>query len=88
MYAATFLQARDPVSAYDTGDRFDKMQKEGNQVLIDGLQVTDKRLVDLRLGTDDRIPVIDADIKLTKLVALHDLGDGMNRMADLITYNA
>ena len=85
MYAATFLQARDPVSAYDTGDRFDKMQKAKEiQVLIDGLQVIEKRLVDLRLGTDDRIPVIDADIKLTKLVALHDLGDGMNRMADLI----
>ena len=84
-YGTTFLQAREPVSTDDTADRFSKLQEAKEiQILIDGLQVIEERLEDLRIRTDDRVPGIDADIGLTRLVSMNDLGDGMNRMADLI----
>ena len=79
------LQARDPVSAKDTADRFVKLQNAKEvPVLVKGLNVIERDLADLRLSTDDRQPYLDADIGLTRLIALRNLGDGMNRLADLI----
>lgn len=84
-FKATFLLARYPVSKSDTTDRFSKLQGVKEiQTLIEGLQIIEPRLEDLRVRTDDRDSSIDADIGLTRLVSMNDLGDGMNRMVDLI----
>ncbi len=79
------LAARDAVSARDTAERFLRLQNAKDvAVLVGGLNVIEPDLVDLRLSTDDIQPYLDADIGLPRLIALKNLGDGMNRMADVI----
>ena len=74
------------VSAEKTSDRFSKLQEaKETQSLVQGLRVIEPRLRDIRLRTDDGRPNLDADIKgLSRLVSMRDLGDGMNRMVDII----
>ncbi len=83
---STFLPARETVSVEKTSDRFSKMQEaKETQRLVEGLRVIEPRLRDIRLRTDDGRPNLDADIEgLSRLVSMRDLGDGMNRMVDMI----
>ena len=82
---ANFLYSREKMSPKITSDRFTKLQdsKEIDE-LISGLRIIEDRLIDLRIGTEDGRPSINADINLPKLVSLSTLGDGMNRVADLL----
>ena len=83
--SACLLPARTPVSAIDTAERFVEVQNAKEvPVLVKGLKIIERDLVDLRLSTADRQPYLDADIGLKRLIALDNLGDGMNRMADVI----
>ena len=79
------LQARVPVSAHENAGRFVQLQNAKKvDVLVKRLQVIENRLTDLRLSTDERQPFLDADIGLPRLIPLNNLGEGMNRMAELI----
>ena len=83
--AATFLPARERVSREDTASRFSYLQDaKGIQILVDGLQIIEPRLKDLRLSARDRSPAIVADIGLSNLVDLKHLGDGMTRLTDFL----
>ena len=85
IFSATFLPARERVKGRDTASRFSRLQDEkGIQILVDGLQVIEPRLEDLRLSANDRGSEIVADIGLTKLVHMRLLGDGMIRLTDFL----
>ena len=79
------LQARNAESASATERRFLKMQKAKEvPVLVKGLNIIEPDLDDLRLSIDYRHTFLEADIRLSRLIPLQNLGDGMNRMADVI----
>ena len=82
---ANFLYSREKMSSRLTSDRFTKLQESKKLgELIAGIKIIEDRLIDLRIGTENGRPSIDADIGLPKLVSLRTLGDGMNRVADLL----
>ncbi len=82
---ANFLYSREKMSPKQTSDRFTRLQQSKKlDELIAGLKIIEERLIDLRIGTEDGRPSIDADINLPKLVSLSTLGDGMTRVADLL----
>ena len=85
IFSTTFLPARERVKSDDTASRFSRLQDaKGIQILVDGLQIIEPRLEDLRLSAKDRSSEIVADIGLTKLVHLRHLGDGMIRLTDFL----
>ena len=83
--SANFLYAREKIIPKVTSDRFSEIQGSKKlDTLINGLRVIEPRLLDLRIGTEDGRPSINADIGLSQLVSLNTLGDGMNRMSDML----
>ena len=85
IFLTTFLPARERVRRDDTASRFSRLQDaKGIQTLIDGLQIIEPRLEDLRLSAQDRRSEIVADIGLTNLVHMKHLGDGMTRLTDFL----
>ena len=85
IFSTTFLPARERVQRDDTASRFSRLQDEkGIQILVDGLQIIEPRLEDLRLSAKDRRSEIVADIGLAKLVHMRHLGDGMIRLTDFL----
>ena len=83
--AATFLPVRERVEQSDTASRFSDLQDaKGIGVLVDGLQIIEPRLKDLRLSAKERSPEIVADIGLASLVHLRHSGEGMTRLTDFL----
>lgn len=84
-FVTTFLPTRERVRRDDTANRFSRLQDaKGIQTLIDGLQIIEPRLEDLRLSAQDRRSEIVADIGLTSLVHMKHLGDGVIRLTDFL----
>ena len=85
LYPAKMTHAREKAHSREITSRFDRIQKAKQlDILIETLQVFEPGLTDLRLGTNDSQHVIEAEMGLPQLVSLNNLGDGMNRMLELI----
>ncbi len=85
LYPANMSNAREKAHSRENSRRFDRIQKSKRlDVLIETLQVFEPELTDLRLGTNDALHVIEAEMGLPELVTLNNLGDGMNRMLELM----
>lgn len=76
-----FLYTREPIDSDDNVKRFSNMrQSNTTSVLIDVLGMIEPRLKGLEILYDS----IHANVGLSQLIPLTNLGDGMNRIASLI----
>ncbi len=85
LYPANMSSTREKTHPHEITRRFDRVQKSKRlEVLVKLLQIFEPELTDLRLGTNDMQHVIEAELGFPQLIALNNLGDGMNRMLELI----
>lgn len=76
-----FLYTREPIDSDDNVERFSNMrQSNTTSVLINVLEMIEPRLKGLEILYDS----IHANVGLSQLIPLTNLGDGMNRIASLI----
>jgi hypothetical protein len=84
-FQTIFLPARVRISTADDSERFGNLEKLGQQdAVVKALQVIEPRLERLAVVVDRRVPMIQGNIGLSRLVPLPVMGEGMARLTSLV----
>jgi AAA15 family ATPase/GTPase len=82
---AIFIPSRERISNTSNADRFTNLKlNRMEKLLIETIQVIEKRLYEIILLTEDGRPVLYGDIGLPQPIPLSAMGEGINRMVSLI----
>lgn len=84
-FPGIFLAARSRLNFKEEANRFGNLDKRKEKaIVIDALKIIDNRIKDVSLVLTGNEPVLNADIGISHLVPLPDMGEGIVRLLSII----